>query len=98
MALLRTAARIIINTCPFVPSLRNSRCINLRSCDSHVEACGDSAKIGYVTEAYSPVDAALTEPYDALLISGDDSAYIDSTLTVDCTLYTGEKHKRFAKT
>lgn len=93
-----TSARIIIHACPFLPSPENFRFINLRSCDSHVEDCGDSAEVGYDTEAYTPAESAsLAEEYDTNLISGDDSDFIGTISTLDCNLYSGEENMGVGK-
>lgn len=56
-----------------------------------MEACGDSPETGYATDYVPILTTSLDEQYDADLIDGDDTNFIDSkTASVDCSLYMGE--------
>lgn len=59
-----------------------------------MEHCGDSSEDG-TTASYTPTKAFdLSEVYDAELIEGNDSDYINSTFSLDCRLYLGEPQGR----
>lgn len=61
------------------------------SCTSPVENCGDSTTEDGYTDSYSPETATdLSEVYDADLLEGDDTDYLDSSTSLDCSLYLGE--------
>lgn len=56
-----------------------------------MEACGDSPKTGYTTDYVPTLTTFLDDQYDADLIAGDDTNFIDNkTASVDCSLYMGE--------
>lgn len=55
-----------------------------------MDACGDSPENGYTADYTPGILTSLDEQYDADLISGDDTDFIDSSFSVDCTLYMGE--------
>lgn len=60
-------------------------------CDSHVEVCDDDAVVGYIESTYTPeAMTSMDEQFDAELIAGVDSEYINSTVYIDCSLYLGE--------
>lgn len=69
-----------------------------RSCDDHVEACGDSAEVGYEMDLYTPeAHESLAEAYETTLIEGDDVDQIDGNSSVDCSLYYGKRTMIMAK-
>ena len=61
-----------------------------------MEACGDAAEIGYSEDHVPVASESLDEVYDAMLIEGDDVDLIDSRVTINCTLYLGERSVLFS--
>ncbi|CAM9995156.1 unnamed protein product [Ectocarpus sp. 12 AP-2014] len=74
---------------PFTLNCYRGCCPTGVTCSDRIEACGDGALIGYTDDHVPVASESLHEPYDALLISGDDEDIIGSDLTVNCTLYLG---------
>lgn len=74
---------------------RRFACPSSSRCDGpHVEACGSNAVEGY-TDAYVPVTGTpLTESYDTNLIDGEDTVYVGTQTSMDCSLYLGENCPR----
>ena len=57
---------------------------------SAVEECTTEATAG-TTDDYEPeVGLILTEPYDTIMLEGDDTYYLESNTTYDCALLIGE--------
>ena len=57
-----------------------------------MEPCGDSPENGYTADYVPTIARSLDDQYDANLIAGDDTDFIDSRSSVDCSLYMGEFH------
>ncbi|CBJ31670.1 conserved unknown protein [Ectocarpus siliculosus] len=74
---------------PFTLNCYRGCCPTGVTCSDRIEACGDGALIGYTGDHVPVASESLHEPYDALLISGDDEDIIGTDLTVNCTLYLG---------
>lgn len=62
-------------------------------CGTYVEDCDSSAEEGY-SDDYVPAEATdLSDVYDAELIEGDDTDYIGSRYSLDCSLYEGQSRR-----
>lgn len=76
---------------PPPPSPLNRNDVNKKnSCSSQVEACPSEVEDGYTSDYAPEVAASLAEPYETVLITGEDSRFIDTLFSLDCTLYVGE--------
>lgn len=59
-------------------------------CTSPIRDCGESPEEGY-TAGYTPaLGTDLSAQYDADLISGDDTFFVGSNFSLNCSLYLGE--------
>ncbi|CAM9808747.1 unnamed protein product [Ascophyllum nodosum] len=74
---------------PFTTNCYRGCCPDGLTCNDKVEACDDDAEEGY-TDSYVPEALpTLHEVYDSQLIEGNDTTYIGSNDSVNCTLYLG---------
>lgn len=60
-------------------------------CADTVAACGTKAVPGFTTEYEPEVAQSLAALYETELIDGLDSEYINSSITMDCSLYMGTR-------
>lgn len=59
-------------------------------CSDKLDTCGSGAENGFTTE-YVPVAATpMYEMYDTAFLDGNDTDYISSDYSVDCSDYLGQ--------
>lgn len=56
-----------------------------------MEACGDNPVDGFTADYEPALTTNLAGAYDAVLIDGDDTDFIDTRSSVNCSLYMGER-------
>lgn len=56
-----------------------------------MEACGDNPEDGFTSDYVPTLTTGLDDAYDAELIAGDDTDFIDTRSSVNCSLYMGER-------
>ena len=68
---------------------RHPVCVMCR-CSRKVDACGTSPERGYTDDYVPSRTTSLDEQYDTDLIKGNDTDFIDTMNSVDCSLFMGE--------
>ena len=56
-----------------------------------MEACGDNPEDGFTSGYVPALTSGLDDAYDTVLITGDDTDFIDTRSSVNCSLYMGER-------